>query len=229
MADQDSTAFDPYYKWLGIPPESQPADHYRLLGLRLFEEDRDVIASAADRQMLHVKSFAAGKYSHHSQALLGELARAKLCLLNAARKAAYDAKLLEKIAPFEEIALLTANSRPAEASQSVPASKPREEQIVPAAATPSQPDEVSINFDSLNEFGTRRKKRPQNSAVLILCLLTVGLAILGYVILQLNYRNNLPKIELQERAPIPKIEPAFVSALPALNGDGFLAELSYLA
>ena len=25
--------FDPYHRWLGIPPEEQPADHYRLLGI----------------------------------------------------------------------------------------------------------------------------------------------------------------------------------------------------
>ncbi len=29
--------FDPYHKWLGIPPDEQPANHYRLLGLELFE------------------------------------------------------------------------------------------------------------------------------------------------------------------------------------------------
>ena len=26
--------FDPYYKWLGIPPEEQPPNHYRLLGIQ---------------------------------------------------------------------------------------------------------------------------------------------------------------------------------------------------
>jgi len=41
--------FDPYYKWLSIPPDEQPPDHYRLLGVRRFEADADVIAAAADR------------------------------------------------------------------------------------------------------------------------------------------------------------------------------------
>ena len=27
-----SDHFDPYYTWLGIPPEEQPPDHYRLIG-----------------------------------------------------------------------------------------------------------------------------------------------------------------------------------------------------
>ncbi len=35
--------FAPYHKWLGIPPADQPANHYRLLGLNLFESDPDVI------------------------------------------------------------------------------------------------------------------------------------------------------------------------------------------
>ena len=31
-----SDHFNPYYKWLGIPIDQQPADHYRLLGLERF-------------------------------------------------------------------------------------------------------------------------------------------------------------------------------------------------
>ena len=42
---------DPYHAWLGIPPKDQPPNHYRLLGLELFEENRDVIAVATDRTM----------------------------------------------------------------------------------------------------------------------------------------------------------------------------------
>jgi hypothetical protein len=48
-----SKPFDPYYRWLGIRPEEQPADHYRLLGLARFEDDVEVIRDAAERQMSH--------------------------------------------------------------------------------------------------------------------------------------------------------------------------------
>ena len=41
--------FDPYRKWLGIPPQEQPPNHYRLLGIGLFESDFDVISNASDR------------------------------------------------------------------------------------------------------------------------------------------------------------------------------------
>src|SRR5262245_32210307 len=85
--------FDAYHKWLGIPPAEQPPHFYRLLGLALFESDPDVIAAAADRQMAHVKSFAAGRNGAASQALLNELARARVTLLNERQKAEYDLRL----------------------------------------------------------------------------------------------------------------------------------------
>lgn len=85
--------FDPYHKWLGIPPAEQPPHHYRLLGIAVFESDPDVIEHAADRQMTHVRSLATGKYAQHTQKLLNELAAAKVCLLSSKKKAAYDEEL----------------------------------------------------------------------------------------------------------------------------------------
>jgi len=93
MGNNEASTFDPYHKWLAIPPAEQPPSHYRLLGLQAFEDDAEVIASAADRQMAHVKSFATGPYSAQSQKLLDELARARITLLNAAAKKVYDAGL----------------------------------------------------------------------------------------------------------------------------------------
>ena len=46
-------SFDPYHKWLAIPPEEQPPNHYRLLGVSPFESDPDVIENAADQRMAH--------------------------------------------------------------------------------------------------------------------------------------------------------------------------------
>ncbi|MCP4885283.1 MAG: SUMF1/EgtB/PvdO family nonheme iron enzyme [Planctomycetaceae bacterium] len=85
--------FDPYHKWLGIPAKDQPANHYRLLGLDLFEADAEVIESAAIRQMIHVRSFAIGKYGDVSQSILNEIAKAKLTLIQEESKKAYDKKL----------------------------------------------------------------------------------------------------------------------------------------
>lgn len=93
----DPTHFDPYYKWLGIPPEDQPANHYRLLGIQQFEQDPEVIAAAADRQMAHVKTYAIGKEGERAQNLLDELAKAKICLLNPRKKQAYDLEIEKAI------------------------------------------------------------------------------------------------------------------------------------
>jgi hypothetical protein len=93
MADSPTSAFDPYHKWLGIPPSEQPPDYYRLLGVPQFETDADVIAISADRQMAHVKSFATGRYSTSSQKLLSELSRARVCLLKPTSKQAYDDRI----------------------------------------------------------------------------------------------------------------------------------------
>lgn len=94
-----STPFDPYHRWLGIPPAEQPADHYRLLGIARFESDPDVIQEAADRQMAHVQNHKAGRYSELSQKLLNELSQAKLVLLAAEKKEAYDRQLKQQLKP----------------------------------------------------------------------------------------------------------------------------------
>jgi hypothetical protein len=85
--------FDPYHKWLGIPPSQQPPHHYRLLGLEAFEADRDVIESAANQRMAYLQELAVGEHLKESQQLLNEVAAARRCLLNAQQKAAYDAQL----------------------------------------------------------------------------------------------------------------------------------------
>jgi len=91
--------FNPYHVWLSIPPEEQPPNHYRLLGLRLFETSGDVIDGAADRQMAHLRTFQGGKHGDLTQRLLNELAAARVCLLDAKKRAAYDRQLREKLSP----------------------------------------------------------------------------------------------------------------------------------
>ena len=92
-----SDDFDPYYQWLSIPPDEQPPHHYRLLGVKLFEANLDVIANAFDRQMAHVRTFHVGKRVAESQVLLNELCAAKICLLTPEKKAAYDKSLRSAI------------------------------------------------------------------------------------------------------------------------------------
>ena len=91
-------AFDPYHMWLGIPPEEQPPHHYRLLAIRAFEENPEVIQNAADQRMSHLRSFQAGQHGKLSQKLLNEVAAARLCLLHSGKKAGYDEELRQRMA-----------------------------------------------------------------------------------------------------------------------------------
>ncbi len=93
--------FDPYRTWLGIPPDRQPPNHYDLLGIPLFEEDPTVISHAADQRMGFLRTFQAGAHQAESQRLLNEVAAARVCLLNAEKKAAYDRRLRAEIAASE--------------------------------------------------------------------------------------------------------------------------------
>src|SRR5262249_17485271 len=93
MSDQ----FDPYHKWLGIPPTQQPPTHYRLLGIEAFESDREVIDAAANQRMAYLQDLAGGEHIAATQALLNEVSAARRCLLNPAQKAAYDATLRAKM------------------------------------------------------------------------------------------------------------------------------------
>ncbi|MDF1843470.1 MAG: formylglycine-generating enzyme family protein [Rubripirellula sp.] len=90
MADID---FDPYYKWLGIPPPEQPPNKYRLLGITIFESDPEVIEAAVQRQISHVRTYSLGPHAERSQELLRELVAARVTLLDLQLKSKYDREL----------------------------------------------------------------------------------------------------------------------------------------
>ena len=77
--------FDPYHRWLGIPPTEQPANHYRLLAISQFESDPEVIRDAAAQRMAHVRTYQLGPNSALSQAILNELGAAKAVAVAHAR------------------------------------------------------------------------------------------------------------------------------------------------
>jgi len=138
--------FDAYRKWLGIPPQEQPPNHYRLLGIGLFESDPDVISNAADRQMVHVRSFQSGKHSELSQRILNELAVARVCLLDPRKRAEYDdllhrdmaAKgLAPAIAPVVPAPSRAASPPPPPSAGMAPPASPGPAAAAPIAASPS--------------------------------------------------------------------------------------------
>lgn len=99
-----SGTFNGYHVWLGIPPNEQPPNHYRLLGIAGFETDLDVIDHAADRQMAHVRTFQSGQHGALSQQILNELSAARLCLLTPEKKAAYDEQLRATLSATQVVA-----------------------------------------------------------------------------------------------------------------------------
>lgn len=111
-----SASFDPYYRWLSIPPTEQPPTHYRLLGLPAFESDAQVISSAAQRQIGHVRRYRDTPLAAYAQNLVNELEVARHCLTDPEAKAAYDAWLQNlnrgEAAPRSIDSLSTAASRP---------------------------------------------------------------------------------------------------------------------
>ena len=131
--------FDPYYKWLGIPPQDQPPHHYRLLAIPLFEADPDVIECAADQRMGHVRTFQTSRYAAHSQQLLNELAAARVCLLSHEKKLAYDAQLKAQLAPSPP---LPPTPQPTPATI-LPSPPPPIGSTPPLAPTPSQSEIAS--------------------------------------------------------------------------------------
>lgn len=80
-------------EWLGIPAEEQPPSYYRLLELKLFVSDRARIDAAADKAVARVERFAGEKHADVGRKLVEKIEAARACLLNADRKAEYDAKL----------------------------------------------------------------------------------------------------------------------------------------
>jgi hypothetical protein len=133
-----SDTFNGYHVWLGIPANEQPPNHYRLLGIAVFETDLDVIDHASDRQMAHVRTFQSGRHQALSQQILNELANARLCLLNAPRKAEYDEQLRGKLDSLPKAAAVLMGKPLPVAQAAVPIMPPQAPPVGPSKAGPSK-------------------------------------------------------------------------------------------
>lgn len=88
-----SEIFDPYHKWLAIPPSEQPPNFYRLLSLPLYETDQEVIAAAAVQRINWVRNFESGASGDVAKKIKDEISSAWLCLRNPDHKQQYDEQL----------------------------------------------------------------------------------------------------------------------------------------
>lgn len=85
--------FNAYQAWLGIPRDEQPPHHYQLLGLRVFESNRQAIEAAPERVAVRLRDFQWGPNQAIAEQLILEVRTAAACLLDADYKARYDRAL----------------------------------------------------------------------------------------------------------------------------------------
>lgn len=175
--------FNPYLKWLGIPLKHQPANCYRLLGLEPLESDPDVIESAADRQMAHVRTFQSGKRMELAQQVLTELAEARVTLLNAEKKSEYDAKLKQKAQAAKAAHASNGHAPPAAPPKAARGAPLRAEPLPPApkpkalGAPPAARGSVAPAAEPVL-VAPRARRRKNSSLVLVLSIAGVlGLAL----------------------------------------------------
>ena len=225
----EENSFDPYRKWLGISAREQPPNHYRLLGLELFESDPDVIANAGDARSGHLKTFQTGEYSELSQRLLNEVAAAQVCLLNRAKKALYDGQLQQRL-QAEKAAEAKAEVTPPPPQppppQPPPLQRPEDPLGLPMQSPSSRPPplpgttvetgtvetgivetgtvETGIPAPSVSSYvSTRRRRRRVTLALILICTLAiVFLVILTAFLLNPNSGTSTPT------DTVPKLQPA---------------------
>lgn len=151
-----SDSFDPYYKWFGIPPKDQPPNHYRLLGLELFEDDADVIESAADRQMAHLRSLQSGPHGALSQKLLNEVSAARLCLLDPAKRRTYNALLRSTTQAVPQHIMTPGSWAPPASAPDLPSTPPIEVTPVASGVMRSEPPAKMLPADPVEDALPRK-------------------------------------------------------------------------
>ena len=74
--------FDPYHKWLGLPPSKWMPNHFELLGLSIDEDDPTVIKRASVRQRRAIEEFEDGEFANLAAQIVIQIEEARNALLN---------------------------------------------------------------------------------------------------------------------------------------------------
>jgi hypothetical protein len=203
-------AFDPYYIWLGIPPEEQPADYYRLLGVRRFETNLEVIANAADQRVRHLRSMQTGKRQAETQRLLNEISSASGTLLDPDKRKEYDAKLrakeavqITRSATIQPAPLRTATPIPVAGTLPAPLSpKPIVEAHGQAlAAAPSPITAPSQFLQIVSPRAHRKSSRTIWIAIGGAACVAIAVALIGTVALTIMARRTATDTPLVAEQP----------------------------
>ena len=138
-----SESFDPYYKWLGISPGEQK-NYYRLLGLNLYESDRDVIENLADQRIAAIRNYQL-KFPKEATNILNELSKARVTLLDLKKKKEYDEELQRSLnngyISVNEPPVIT---RPPKLEEFQQTQKPISTGEIPVTTRPPKPEEFQI-------------------------------------------------------------------------------------
>ncbi|HTU24922.1 MAG TPA: family 16 glycoside hydrolase [Pirellulales bacterium] len=192
-----ASGFDPHYQWLAIPPEDQPADYYGLLGANPLESNREALRNLAEQRMDYVNRFRQGERAAAAEKLLVELNAARGCLLNAARKAAYDETLWHSLEPDAAAAATTALA-PAEAKPA-PARVPGDSLLGGSLS--------GLNLGGLNEisvappapkpqFGGRRRLPPMK--VVVGSIFFGGMLLFAALVIRVRTEQGMLVVEVSE-------------------------------
>ena len=194
--------FDPYHRWLGIPPDERPTSKYRLLALSEFESDTDVIKSAAERQTVYLRTMQAGEHANLVAQLLNEVSEARVTLLDPEKKSDYDAQLR--------------NTRTPKQAQPTPVPAPVVQPTAPAvnlppplpATPPLSPRDLSgttistphITPDRYTVRTRSTKRRAKNSIVKLggVTVLISGAIVSLIIALSKDEPSNIPKLTVDD-------------------------------
>lgn len=93
LNERDRSSFNPFQVWLGFPAGRVPTNYYALLGVPLFESDRELIGQLADNMLAHVRQIRPGEHAAEWTELLDIIRAAKEWLCDPEKKRVYDAEL----------------------------------------------------------------------------------------------------------------------------------------
>jgi len=197
-----SDSFDPYLQWLGIRDPQRPPTHYQLLGLAPLENDRAIIANAADRQMAHVRTFQSGKQSAVSQTILNEIARAKVCLLNDKKKSAYD----EKLRASEEPMAVAIAAAPAPRPAAPPRAGTKPNIVVAAQDNLSSLAGVPKTASSHGRVAAPKRRKSKGPVIIAAASVAGAALVVGVIVLvskfsddSVGHRSTVAKTNLPDK------------------------------
>ncbi|QDT44933.1 Serine/threonine-protein kinase pkn1 [Gimesia alba] len=208
------TKFDPYQRWLGIPPQDQPPHFYRLLGLELFEEDPEIIKAAAENAIAFIQQNAFGEELQQSQRLLKDIEKVAAYLMSPPHKAKYDKKLKAKLGiSTPEV---SAPEAPTQQTSSKQNPKP-----APPTSSQSQESPSPIQVDSPSTDSSLEKSKQASKLKLAgfeISYLSAAAGIVGIfivaILLGMQFVGNDSAQQTNIPQPSPTPEPSATSKSP---------------